>query len=247
MSRPVYEGEPLGRGLARRFAERQIQSGLRSSLRRVVWAGGPPGDPAPGRPLVLYANHHYYPDSFLLWHLTTRLLRRPMLVWMEAWDRAPLFGPVGALPFPADSARGRARTVRETARRMGRDARTALYLYPEGGMRVPEDGLGPFRADLPRLARVLPDAVAWWPVGVRVVWWGEARPTALLAAGAPHDAPDGDERQRLADVLDRLRDARPADLDAGRARVVLEGKTGPDERWDLSPLAPFLERWTFGR
>lgn len=246
MSRPVYAGEGLGRGLARRFAERTMLSDLRSGLRRAVWVGeGPPADPAPGRPLVLYANHHYYPDSFLLWHFLTRVLRRPMVVWMEAWERAPLFGPVGALPFPADDARGRVRTVRETARRMARDPRTALYVYPEGHMGVAEDGLGPFRADLPRLARLLPPETAWWPVGVRLVWWGESRPTALIAAGDPHGAPDGGERQRLGAVLDRLADARPADLDAGRAHVTLDGRAGADERWDLSGLAPLFERWTF--
>ncbi len=205
MSGAVPVGEGVGGRLARRFAERIIRSDLRSGFRRVVWVGERrPLDPAPGRPLVLYANHHYVADSYLLWHLTTQVLRRPMLVWMEAWDRAPLFGPVGALPFPAEDARQRVRTVRETARRMEHDARTALYLYPEGTMGVPEAGLQPFRADLPRLARVLPEPVAWWPVGVRLTWWGERLPTALLAAGPPHDRADGDERDRLAAVLGRL-------------------------------------------
>ena len=264
MSGPVYRGETLAQGLVRRYAERTLKASLRDSFRRVVWAGStprgdggappggdgaatPPRDPAPGRPLVVYANHHVYADSFLLWWLLTRVLHRPMIVWMEAWEQAPLFGPVGALPFPKDDGRERARTMRETARRMSRDPRTALYVYPEGSMGVPEAGLRAFRADLPRLARVLPDDAAWWPVAVGTSWWGESRPTALLAGGAAHDAPDGDERDRLQTVLDTLRDARPSDLETGQARVLLDGKRGADERWDLSRTAPLFRRITFGR
>ncbi|MEM7789108.1 MAG: 1-acyl-sn-glycerol-3-phosphate acyltransferase [Bacteroidota bacterium] len=239
----LHPDETLAQGLVRRFAERTIRKELEASLRRAVWVGEPAPEALPrDRPLVLYANHHYYPDSYLLWHLITQVLRRPMLVWMEAWDQAPLFGPVGALPFPEADPRERMRTIRETGRRMERDTRTALYLYPEGAMRVPEDGLGDFRADLGRLARVLPEAVAWVPVGVRLVWWGESRPTALLGAGAAHDAPDGAERDRLGAVLARLEAARP---EAGH-RVLLEGTAGADERWDLSRTAPFFKRLTFG-
>lgn len=248
MSGAVYRGETLAQGLVRRYAERTLRASLRDSFRRVVWVGAaPPADPAPGRPLVVYANHHVYADSFLLWHLLTRVLRRPMVVWMEAWERAPLFGPVGALPFPEGDARERARTMRETARRMGRDPRTALYIYPEGSMGVPEAGLRPFLADLPRLARVLPREAAWWPVAVGTSWWGESRPTALLAGGAAHDDADGGERARLQSTLDALREARPDDVGAGRAHVLLEGKRGADERWDLSRAAPLFRRITFGR
>ena len=230
--------------LVKRFAERTIDRSLRDGLRRVVGVNA--DDPAPGRPLVLLANHHVYPDSFLLWHLITRVWGRPMVVWMEAWDKAPLFGPVGALPFPDDDPRRRVRTVRETARRMAGDSKTALYLYPEGVMRVPEDGLGEFKADLPRLARLLPADAAWVPVGIRTSWWGEARPTAILAVGDARDTP-ADARHQLAQALEAARGVRPGDLETGAARVLLEGAVGDDERWDLSRLAPLFERLTFRR
>lgn len=247
MTEPVYREETLAQRLARRYAERTMLADLRGGLRRAVWLGpAPPADPAPGRPLVVYANHHVYPDSFLLWFLLTRVLHRPMVVWMEAWERAPLFGPVGALPFPAGDARSRTRTLRETVRRMERDPRTALYVYPEGSMGVPEAGLRPFKADFPRLARVLPDTASWWPVALNTSWWGESRPTALLTGGAVHDTPDGEERARLQSALDRLDGARPDDLRAGRAHTILEGRHGSDERWDLSPVAPLFRRLTFG-
>ena len=242
MTDPV-QGGPLGARLARRGATRLIVGDLRKTFRRVVWLGAPPAPP-PG-PLVIYANHHVYADSYLLFHLITQVLERPFTVWMEAWDRVPLFGPVGALPFPEHDARARVRSVRETARRMAGDARTALLLYPEGTMGVPEAGLAAFKADLPRLARLLPPDVSWWPVAVKTSWWGESRPTALLTAGDPHAAPDGAEPDRLRAALSRLDDARPADLDTGHAHVLLDGTPGPDERWDLSPLAPLFRRWTF--
>lgn len=240
---PLYGGGP-GARLARRFSERTMAASIRNAFRRVVWVGEPPA-PAPGRPLVLYANHHVYHDSFLVWHLLTRTLRRPAFVWMQRWDAAPFFGAIGALPFPADDARARVRAVRTVAARMHADARTALYLYPEGTMGPPEAGLAPFQTDFARLARLLPDDAAWWPVAVSTSWWGESLPTALLTAGPPHDAPDGTERARLADALARLAAARPADLADGRAHVLAEGRRGPDERWDLRRLAPFFRGLTF--
>jgi hypothetical protein len=242
---PLYTGGSVARRLARAYAARTMTASLRGAFRRAVWDAPALADPAPGRPLVVYANHHVYHDSFLLWHLFTRGLGRPIVVWMAEWERAPLFGPVGALPFPEDDARARAATVRETARRMAADARTALYVYPEGHMHPPEDGLAPFRADLPRLARLLPAQAAYVPVGVRTSWWGESRPTAVLGAGEAHGAPDGQEPARLGSVLDRLGTVRPADLAGGLAVEVFDGKPGPDERWDLSPVAPLFRRLTF--
>ena len=240
MTDPVSGGGPAR--AMRQLATRMIVGDLKTSFRRVVWLGE---RPAPQGPIVVYANHHVYADSYLLFHLITQVLERPFVVWMEAWDKAPLFGPVGALPFPSDDPRQRVRTIRETARRMEADTRTALLLYPEATMGVPEAGLAPFVADLPRLARLLPDAASWWPVAVKTSWWGESRPTAILTGGPLRDAPDGDEHARLDAALRQLDTARPDDLETGRAHVLLDGKAGPDERWDLSPLAPFFRRWTF--
>ncbi len=252
MTPPPYAGGTVGARALRRFAAWTVRRDLATHYRRCVRAGAlPSDDPAPGRPLVVYANHHIYHDSYVLLHWLTRHLHRPIVVWMAAWDRAPLFGPLGALPFPAGDARGRAATVRDTARRMASDPRTALILYPEGAMHPPEHGLAPFRADLPRLARLLPETTAWVPAGIHATWWGESRPTLVLATGDVHGAPEpapapagGDEPRRLADALGAARAARPADLAQGRAFCLLDGARGPDERWDLSRLAPLARRWT---
>ena len=237
------------RGGAARLGERLIDGSLRGDLRRVVWVGdAPTAVIPPGPPVVLYANHHYFHDSYLLWHLARRVLGRRFRVWMEAWERAPLFGPIGALPFPADDARARVATVRATARQLAADPATALVFYPEARMSPPDAGLQPFAPDLmPRIARVLPADTRWCPVGVRMTWWGEERPTALLTAGPIHDAPDGREAERLTTLLDRLRGVRPehaggaARLPPGAA-LLLDGARGDAERWDLARLAP-LYRW----
>lgn len=239
----------MGARLARRLAQRIITADLRRSLRRVVWAGPPESlrvALAPGRPAVLYANHHYFHDSYLVWYLLTHVLRRPPVVWMEKWREAPLFGPVGALPFPSDDPAARVATIRETARRMGADPRTGLFVFPEGVMHPPETGLAPFRTDLARLARLLPADAQWWPVGVYLTWWGEARPTAVLGAGPCADTPPDEPRAALGAVLERLAAVRPEHLVAGEAHVLLEGARGASERWDLSALAPIYLRWTRG-
>jgi hypothetical protein len=217
---------------------------LRRTFRRVVWVGERPWETdalPPDRPLVLYANHHAFHDGYLLWMLIHRVLGRPMVVWMRDWERAPLFGPIGALPFPEDDPRARSATVRETVRRFRQDPRTTFLYYPEGDLRPSDAGLGPFEEGrFPRLARLFPEETLWWPVGVRLTWWGEDRPTALLTSALPHPTPDGRERERLAEALRQLEGARPG----GPGRVLLEGQRSVHERWDLRPLAPLFRRWT---
>ncbi len=230
----------FGKRLARRTVAGLIRRTLRRDFRRVVWVGGRGPTLPEGRPAVVYLNHHTFQDGYLLWLLTHRVLRRPTVLWMEDWDRAPLFGPLGVLPFPPDDRRQKLATVRETARRLRADPRTLFLYFPEGDLRPPDLGLGPFDAErFERLARLLPPETLWWPAALRLTWWGEDRPTALMAAGEPHEAPDGRERERLEALLARLHDVRP-----GEGTVLLEGQPSPHERWDLSRLAPLFRRWT---
>jgi 1-acyl-sn-glycerol-3-phosphate acyltransferase len=226
--------------------ERVILRDLRRTFRRVVWAGPGTVELPPG-PVVLYANHHYVHDSYVLWLVASRTLGRPARVWMEEWNRVPVFAPIGAMPFPADDAAARSRTIRSTVRWLEAGRDPVLLLYPEGRLSPPDAGLLPFKADLQRLASVFPERTTWVPAAIHVTWWGEARPTAVVALGTPHAAPDGVEAERLETLLASLKFIGPSDLHSGSSRVLLEGKRGMDERARLGFSAPFFRRAVRGR
>jgi hypothetical protein len=161
---------------------------------------------------------------------------------MEEWNRVPVFAPMGAMPFPTDDAATRSRTIRSTVRWLESGRDPVLFLYPEGRLGPPDAGLSPFKADLERLARVLPERTTWIPAAIHVTWWGEARPTAVMGIGAPHAPPDGAEAERLETLLGSLRFVRPGDLTGGSSRVLLEGRRGMDERARLGFSAPLFRR-----
>lgn len=220
-----------------------MQRDLRRAFRRVAWAGAPPALPE-GAPVVLYANHQHFYDGHLLWLLLDELLERPGTLWMEDWDRFPFFAAVGVQPFPpGDSEVAHARrraTVRRTARRLRDAPQTVLVYFPEGRLHPPREDLLPFpEGAFSTLARLFPDGTRWWPVALRVAPTTAARPTALLTGGNAHDAPDGHEHERLRALRERLGDTRPSEAPC----TLLGGRRGPDERWDLSWMAPFFERY----
>lgn len=227
----------------RRATEVVIRRDLRQTFRRIVWIGSKPDLPQ-SRPVVLYANHHGFHDGHLLWLLVRETLDRPFVLWMEKWDRAPMFGSVGALPFPADNKQQRFRTLRETVRRFTSNPESILILFPEGELTPPDRGIGALKTDFEQLARLLPNGTLWWPVALRSTWWGEDRPTALIAAGQPTENPTGQEREELDGLVETLRDASPDILENGGGRILLEGRKSADERWNLSRLAPLFRRWT---
>ncbi len=234
MNRPPDQppDQPLAAWLVRRLLARD----LRRAFRRVCWVGPLPDLP-PAAPVVLYANHHNYYDGHLLWLLTHRLLKRPATLWMEDWGRFPLFAPLGVQPFPPGDARRRMRTVRRTARRMRQTPRTVLAHFPEGRLHPPEEGVLPFEDEpLRRLARLLPEA-RWWPVALHITWRNEARPTALLTSAAPRPAP-AEAHARLESCWHALRSEPPADT-----HLLLEGRAGPSERWNLSWTASLFNRY----
>ena len=231
-----------GRRVAAWLVDRMIRRDLKRTFRRIVWIGAEPwkeGALDPARPLVLYTNHHSFHDGYFLWWLTHQTLDRPPILWMNDWEQIPLFGPIGALPFPTDDAAQRLATIRETARRLAAGPEHVFVYFPEGELRAPDTGLGEFDPTaFTRLARLFPADTQWWPVGMRVTWWGEDRPTVLLTGGTPHE-PDGRERDRLQALLTELQAMRP-----GMGRTLLDGAASAHERWNLAALAPLFRRWT---
>ena len=210
---------------------------LRSTFRRIGWAGAPPDLP-PDRPVVIYANHHNCFDGHFMWLLTHRLLERPAILWMDEWDRFPFYSPLGAHPFPLDDAPRRAATIRRTVRTLRQAPRYVLTYFPEGQLSPPEGGVQPFDDGLlRRLDGLLPNPV-WWPVAIHVTWWTEARPTAVLTGGNPHEAPSGDEQTRLQTLTDRLRETASGSVD-----VLLDGGQSRAEIWNFSFARRFFYRY----
>jgi hypothetical protein len=218
------------------LVEALLRSDLRSTFRRVCWVGPWPPD-LPDGPVIVYANHHHYFDGHLGWLLFTETLGRPSTLWMADWDRFPFFGAVGAQPFPPDAPDRRAATLRRTARRFRNARDTVLIYFPEGELRSPDGGLGPFDPDaIQRLAGLYPEA-RWWPCALHVTWRGDARPTALLRGGPAHAA-DGRERARLQNHWTTLRSANPGPL-----HPLVEGRPSAAEQWSFSFAAPFFRRY----
>ncbi|MCS6919033.1 MAG: 1-acyl-sn-glycerol-3-phosphate acyltransferase [Fimbriimonadales bacterium] len=191
----------------RRFVDALIGRSLRGHFRAVYVRGAPPAAP---RPLVLYANHHYWWDGYLGYWLIRSWGRR-MVVWMESYRRFPPFGAIGALPFPAGDAAARARTVRRTVEAL-RSPQTAVLLFPEGKLHGDTASLLPFQRSLHWLARRSPEA--WLlPLAVHLEPSYHQYPRAYLRVGAPFECDISDGEAWLCAAARALQ----AELEAARA------------------------------
>lgn len=214
--------------LIRRAGYALVGRSLRRTFRRIAWVG-PFAPPPADVPAVLYANHHVFHDSYVLATIVERVLRRRAIIWMEAFDRFPFFGPLGAMPLPANDGGRRLSTIRRTARLMRAQPSSMLIYYPEGQLHDAQR-VAPFPDDrMARLAAVLPPRVLWWPVALRVTGFHDFRPTLTLAAGTPHAAITGHEQATLQRLMATL--VFPGNAER---RVLLEGQAGPHERWNFA-------------
>jgi len=150
------------------------------------------------RPLVLFANHHYWWDGYLGYWLI-RALGRRMVVWMEAYRRFPPFGAIGALPFPPDDPQVRARTVRRTVQILRTEPATALLLFPEGVLHGDTERLLPFQRSLHWLACRVPQATLL-PLAIHIEPSYHQYPRAYLSVGAPFHSTATDETAWLAEA-----------------------------------------------
>lgn len=223
--------------MMRFLVTRLVLNGLASAFRRVCWVGDPPSWPAE-MPVVVYANHHHFFDGHLLWYALHRGLGRSYTVWMEDWDRFPMFAACGAMPFPTNDPARRLATIRQSITRMRRQPMSGLAYFPEARLHAPDEGIQPFSSEaFSRFDRIFPPRL-WVPVALHVTWWGESLPTALLLAGEPHERSTGDEHMRLERLWTRLRGSRPADT-----TLLFDGKKSPDEDWDMRISRPLFERY----
>jgi len=150
-----------------------------------------------GRPVILFANHHYWWDGYLGYWLI-RAWGRRMVVWMEAYRRFPPFRATGALPFPPDDPQVRARTVRRTVQIL-RTEPAALLLFPEGVLHGDTERLLPFQRSLHWLACRVPQATLL-PLAIHIEPSYHQYPRAFLSVGAPFQSASTDETAWLAEA-----------------------------------------------
>ncbi|MFN3691035.1 MAG: 1-acyl-sn-glycerol-3-phosphate acyltransferase, partial [Fimbriimonadales bacterium] len=166
-------------GMQARFVDWLIQRSLRGHFRAVYARGAPPDA---RKPLILFANHHYWWDGYLGYWLIRSWGRRPV-VWMEAYRRFPPFGALGALPFPPDDKARRARTVRRTLQAL-QSPETALLLFPEGVLHGDTETLLPFQRSLHWLAQQASHALLL-PLAIHIEPSYHQYPRAYLSVGEP--------------------------------------------------------------
>jgi hypothetical protein len=193
-----------------------------------------------GRPVILFANHHYWWDGYLGYWLI-RAWGRRMVVWMEAYRRFPPFRATGALPFPPDDPQVRARTVRRTVQIL-RTEPAALLLFPEGVLHGDTERLLPFQRSLHWLACRVPQAMLL-PLAIHIEPSYHQYPRAFLSVGAPFQSASTDETAWLAEAAGAVEtllrqtraDARAALTDDEHAaqgfQVLLQGTRSIHERF----------------
>ncbi len=212
------------------LVERMLLRSLKGYFRAVHYASRVPVDPE--RPTIVYANHHYWWDGYLL-HLLARELRPGRaMVWMRELGVFRPFALLGAMPFPANDAIRRASTVRRSLRRL-HEGPNLLFIFPEGESH-PAPKVDPFLPGLYWLANRLPE-VAFVPLAIHIEQATEQFPVAYLMTGEPLQP--GMERrgpwlaaarEPIVDMLDELRDPdRRAKLEF---RTLLEGRPSIQER-----------------
>jgi hypothetical protein len=227
---PLREGNREGR-------TRSVPPAGRGNLEEGVGIGGLS---ELGRPVILFANHHYWWDGYLGYWLI-RAWGRRMVVWMESYRRFPPFGAIGALPFPPDDPVARACAVRRTVQIL-RTEPAALLLFPEGVLHGDTERLLPFQRSLHWLACRVPQATLL-PLAIHIEPSYHQYPRAYLSVGAPFQSASTDETAWLAEAAGAVEtllrqtraDARAALTDdehtARGFQVLLRGALSIHERF----------------
>jgi 1-acyl-sn-glycerol-3-phosphate acyltransferase len=228
---PLREGNREGR-------TRSVPPAGRGNLEEGVGIGGLS---ELGRPVILFANHHYWWDGYLGYWLI-RAWGRRMVVWMESYRRFPPFGAIGALPFPPDDPMARARTVKRSVQALRTEPATALLLFPEGTLHGDTERLLPFQRSLHWLACRLPQATLL-PLAIYIEPSYHQYPRAYLSVGAPFHSAATDETEWLTEAAGAVEqllrqtraDARAALTDdehtARGFQVLLRGALSIHERF----------------
>ncbi|WP_245883800.1 lysophospholipid acyltransferase family protein [Hasllibacter halocynthiae] len=150
-----------------------------------------PGLPAlpEGAPTVVYSNHPSWWDPAFHIVLTTTFLPRHTTfgpIDAEALERYGFMKRIGLFGVEPGSRAGAARFL-EVGRHVLADPARTLWMTAQGTFADPRAAV-PIRAGLAHLMARVPGTVAV-PLALEYPFWGEKRPEALAAFGAPVAAP----------------------------------------------------------
>ena len=235
------ERPPLSNPLTRTLAwatGRLIMRSLRRQFRAVRLRER--GRPDPGRSIIVFANHHYWWDGYLVHLLQQHWGFGTVMVWMREWRRFPPFGSLGAMPFPDDDMKTRIATIRQTLRTL-KNTPSMLFLFPERDLHSAPTLL-PFHRSLFWLHRQL-DEIPLLPVAIQVVAGIHQYPEVFIATNRHFCCEESDEkawlecaRSEIAGLLgdlDRLQRSSPESF-----RRILDGRQSANERWRCSGRPP---------
>lgn len=195
--------------------------------------------PAPDRPAIIFANHHYWWDGYLC-YLLGKQWAQPMSLWMEEWRWFPPFWALGALPYPPGDTMARARTVHHTLRLLQHPPRV-LFLFPEGTLHTGYHLL-PFKRSLFWLAQRVP-AAQILPLAIVISPTLYQYPRAFLHLDiqfrSHSDSPEEwleEAQRRLAEMVEALHQEAESLDTAEKAqqagfRLLVKGKASVNERW----------------
>lgn len=212
------------------FADWLVRRSLRLHFRGVYLRELTALDSA--RPAVVYANHHYWWDGYLLHALAREWRPRLAMVWMRELTAFPPFRALGAMPFPDDDPTARAATIRRSLEALSASP-CLLFVFPEGELHEAPHLL-PFGRGLSWLSERLPD-VPIHPAAMRIAQGIHQRPEAQVLLGEPVErastnaaewtAVARDRLGQLLHQLDRLWREEPLSF-----RCILAGRVSVDER-----------------
>lgn len=217
---------------------RMILRSLRKHFRAVYLSERDRPDPA--QSTIVFANHHYWWDGYLVHLLRCHWRLEAGFVWMRDWRAFPPFGTLGAMPFPDDDVKARVRTIRRTLRLM-RTAPSTLSIFPEGDLH-PAPVLLPFNRALLWLHRQLPE-VPLLPLAIEIVPGIQQYPEVFLRTGEFFSCAENDEQawlngaaeavENLLGDLVLLREKSPDTFER-----ILQGRPSISEPWRCSRRGP---------
>ena len=215
-----------------------VRPSLRSGFHRIALSA-PHGEDWSSLPALFYANHASWWDGWLAFFLFHERWRNQGYLMMEERQlrRYRFFQRCGCFSVDRQDAREALRSVVYAADLLRGQAGRALWIFPQGEIR-PNDRrpLVTYSGAAHVACRAAP--VRCVPVALRLEFFGEQRPEALIRLGAPHIVEDTNPRTLHAEMDRRLLaevEALHDDVMSGAAAsyaTALAGRTSVNVLWD---------------